>query len=201
MVKSKNFLLLYQIPNKMRILKLTAVLFVLLIFAGCLKNDFTIYVKNGLPVTAAQGIPSLPTGGSGTVDISYNPYSKILDYTLKWSNLTDSVIAVRICGPAPAGYNSPNLTFNPAPASLLSPSTTPHNVLQEFVGTSTKALYAKSGSYSGSLLVDGVKIKEEELLNNSYYFTIHTKTITPGSPPASLVYRWFGEIRGQIIVL
>ena len=52
--------------------------------------------------------------------------------------------------------------------------------------TSGKYTYAKSGTLSGTLLVDGTVIKENDLLNGQYYLNIHT-SVYPG-----------GEIRGQI---
>jgi len=185
----------------MRLLKLTA-LFCFLILAGCNK-DLTkreTTVAKTLPVTAAQNIPALPTTGSGEVTFDYTPANKVVNYKISWSNLTDSVIAVRINGPSPAGYNSFNLAFTGA--NPTSPSTTPHMVVQEFVGTSAKALYGKSGSFSSSLFVDGVKVTEDLLKGGYYYFTIHTKTIipSPATPPSSLAYRWIGEIRGQLTI-
>ena len=185
----------------MKSAKLTALLFIIA-FAAC-NDDLTksemSYANTGLPITASQNVPNLPTPGSGTLDVEYTPVTKTLNYKITWSNLTDSVIAIRINGPAFVGFNSPNLAFTGA--NPTSPNTTPHAVIQEFVGTATKALYPKSGSFSGSLLVDGVRVKEELLLSRQYYVTIHTKTIIPNAPaPSNLAYRWIGEIRGQIIV-
>lgn len=185
----------------MRLPKLTAI-FCFMFLAACnkeLKNREVTIVKT-LPVTTAQNIPSLPTAGSGEVSIDYTPVNKTVNYKISWSNLTDSVIAIRICGPSPAGYNSINLAFTGA--SPTSPSTTPHIVVQEFVGTATKALYAKNGSFTSTFPIDGVKVTEDLLNAGYYYFTIHTKTIipSPATPPASLAYRWFGEIRGQLTI-
>ena len=185
----------------MRLPKLTAI-FCFMILAACNKDlteRETTIVKT-LPVTAAQNVPSLPTGGSGDVNIDYTPANKTVNYKISWSNLTDSVIAIRVCGPSPAGYNSLNTAFTGA--NPTSPSTTPHVVVQEFVGTSTKSLYGKSGSFTNTFPIDGVKVTEELLKGGYYYFTIHTKTIipSPATPPSSLAYRWFGEIRGQLTI-
>lgn len=181
---------------------LTVIVLLAVLFTACDKEEDIepSFTKTGLPVTSTQAVPSLPTPGSGTLDISYTPSAKTMTYTVSWSNLTDSVIAIRINGPSVEGYVSPNLAFTGA--NPTSPLTTPHNVLQEIVGSATRALFGKTGSYSNTLYVDGVKIKESELLNNMYYITIHTKTIIPApvTAPASLAYRWFGELRGQIIV-
>jgi hypothetical protein len=191
----------------MKSAKLTALLFIVA-FAAC-NDDLTksemSYANTGLPITASQNVPNLPTPGSGTLDVEYTPVTKTLNYKITWSNLTDSVLAIRINGPAASGFNSVNLTFAPTPSVLMNATTTPHAVVQEFTGAlttmPTRALYGKSGSFSGSLLIDGVKVREEWLLSRQYYVSIHTKTVIPGlQPPASLAYRWIGEIRGQIIV-
>ena len=185
----------------MRLLKITA-LFCFLILAACNKDltERETTVAKTLPVSAAQNIPTLPTTGSGEVTFDYTPVNRVVNYKISWKDLTDSVIAIRINGPSPAGYNSVNPAFTGA--SPTAPTTTPHMVVQEFVGTSTKALYGKSGSFSGSLLVEGVRVTEDLLKGGYYYFTIHTKTImpSPATPPSSLAYRWIGEIRGQLTI-
>ena len=191
----------------MKSAKLTA--FILVLALAACNDDLTkkemSYSNTGLPITASQNVPNLPTAASGTLDVEYTPVNKTLNYKITWANLTDSVLAIRINGPAAIGFNSVNLAFNPSPSALLNAVTTPHAVLQEFTGATTaapfKSLYGKSGSYTGSLFVDGVKVKEELLLSRQYYVTIHTKTIVPpGTSVANLVYRWIGEIRGQIVV-
>lgn len=192
----------------MRFPKLTAFIFILAL-ASCdkdLSEREKSYSKTGIAVTAAQSIPTLPTTGSGTLNIEYTPVTKTLNYKLTWSNLTDSVLAIRINGPSPAGYNSVNTSFSVASGDSAFATTTPHVVVQEFVVANsgstnrTKALYAKSGSYSGSLLIDGVKVTEERLTEGLYYFTIHTKTLTPSTGAAKYVYRWVGELRAQITI-
>jgi hypothetical protein len=47
---------------------------------------------------------------------------------------------------------------------------------------------ATSGTYSGTLFIDGVKFTEEYLLGGRYYINIHSKTYGGG------------EIRGQLIL-
>jgi hypothetical protein len=190
----------------MRFPKLTAFIFILAL-ASCDKSPSDrekSYSKTGVAVTAAQSIPALPTSGSGTLDIEFTPVAKTLNYKITWSNLTDSVLALRINGPSPAGYNSINTSFTGANPTYA--TTTPHLVVQEFTAATTanqtKSLYGKNGSFSGSLFIDGVKVKEEMLMEGLYYFTIHTKTTipAPATPPTSLAYRWIGELRAQIII-
>ena len=56
-------------------------------------------------------------------------------------------------------------------------------IKHDFFGSIPKT---PTGTYSGSVLVDGTAINETDLLNGLYYFNFHT-ALNPG-----------GEIRGQI---
>lgn len=168
-------------------------------FTSCEKEESQIeFSANDLPVTAAQTAPAVPSPGTGKMSVYYNKGIKVLNYTVNWSGLTDSVIALRICGPADPGYYSINPAFTGANPTAF--TTTPHLVIQEFTGSAPRALQPGTGTFTGTLSIDGVRVKEEDLLNNRLYFTIHTKTIIPppAPAPANLTYRWFGELRGQI---
>jgi hypothetical protein len=60
-------------------------------------------------------------------------------------------------------------------------------IIQNILTTKNEAGFPfRGGTYSGTFNVDGVVVKEENLLNGLYYLNIHSKTY-PG-----------GEIRGQI---
>ncbi len=198
----------------MKLLKLTALpvlFFSVLFITSCEKgenhNKPFEYVKGDIPITGAQVAPTpSPSSATGKLNVSYSKKTKVLTYSLSWSGLSDSVMAIRISGPAPAGYGSFKSGYSPAAATA--DTTTPYNVLQQVAGsvlssanstlvTSTRKLPA-TGSYNGSVLIDGVKLKEQDLLNNLYYITVHPKTVLPGTAPASLFYRWYGEIRAQI---
>lgn len=164
------------------------------------KQKVNLNQKSDIPITGAQIVPASPSPGSGKLSVSYDRRNKLLYYSLNWTGLTDSVIAIRINGPSPVGFSALNTAFTGAnPTSF---ATTPYVVIQQFTGGTSapfKALYPSTGSFSGTLPVDGFKVKEADLLNNMYYVTIHTKTILPGSAPASLFFRWYGEIRAQIV--
>lgn len=213
----------------MKLFKLTAfssILFTVLFSLNSCQNDdelakTTDFAKTSIVMSGAQVVPASTTNGLGSMDVTYSRTTKILTYKLNWSGLSDSVIAIRVNAPAPVSFSALNLSF---PAWTATPgfrpfadTTTPYANIQQFtngifaspsLGVSAKGLYAASGSYSGTLLVDGVKVKEVDLLNGLYYVTVHTKTLTgiltPPIPTAAEVqnatrYRWYGEIRAQIV--
>jgi len=122
-----------------------------------------IVVAKGLPLEGSQQVPAVPTSATGTVDVMYNKSTKLLSYFIKWKDLVSTPTGSHIHGTAPRGANAP--------------------VQHDFFTNFPKDL---SGEYSGSVMVDGVKIKETELLNGLYYFNIHN------------IIRPSGEIRAQI---
>lgn len=165
------------------------------------KDKVNAYSKSDIPVTGAQVAPvASPTAGLGSLSVSYDKRVGIINYSLTWSGLSDSVIAIRVCGPAPVGYPILNPSFTGANPTGI--TTTPYIVLQELNGVTTqaptKAFRPSTGSYTGTLLVDGVKVRQQDLLNGLYFITVHTKTTLPVSGSGAFLYRWFGEIRGQI---
>ena len=196
-----------------------------LLISSCEKNaekkKTTDYEKKGIPVTGAQVNPISTSAALGTLDVFYTKETRLLTYKISWSGLTDSVIAIRISAAAPSGYNALNPAFSSWTAlgtfRPFADTTTPYTYIQQFTnGTYTsatlgagtaKGLYGTTGSFSGTLLADGVKVKEQDLLNGVYYITLHTKTLTgtltPPTPTAAEVqnatrYRWYGELRAQI---
>lgn len=198
----------------MKLIKLTALpLLVCCVLASSCEKEFneegTEFRKNDLPVTGAQVAPQAsPSSGTGKLTASYSKRTKVLTYSLTWSGLSDSVMAIRISGPAPTGYGAFRAGYSPSNATA--DTTTPYNVMQQVTGSllnsansnqyvSTKKL-PSSGSYTGTVLIDGVKFKEVDLLNGLYFITIHSKTVLPGTAPASLFYRWYGEVRAQLKV-
>lgn len=153
----------------MKIPKLTAFLLALplMILFSCKSTEEieedNIYYAN-LTMTGAQEVPASGSSATGTVDATYNRLTKTLSYKITFSGLSGNATASHIHGLAEPGINAPVLqTFAPFPA-------------------------ATSGSYSGTLLIDGVKFTEEFLLSGRYYFNIHT-ALKPG-----------GEIRAQLFM-
>jgi CHRD domain len=155
----------------MKWIKLTAfatiLLGILATFNSCEKaaeaKKTVLYEKKGIVMSGAQETPAITSPALGTLDVFYIKGTKTLSYTINWSGLTGNPVGMHVHGLAPTGFAAP--------------------VLQNI---STTGLTA-SGSRSGTLLVDGVVIKEESLLSGLYYINIHTATF-PG-----------GEIRGQIV--
>lgn len=137
------------------------------------KKKANIYAKSDIIMTGAQAVPQSSSTGSGTLSVSYDKRTKLLNYTVNWFNLSVKPTSIGIYGPAPAGYIAFSPTLSPAPPVVNVP-------LASSVGT--------SGSYTGSVLFDGVVLKETTLLNYHYYVRVNT---TPATYPG-------GEIRGQI---
>ena len=153
----------------MRIPKLTALFISLSIFlfVSCKSTEEVekenIYFGN-ITMSGAQETPPVTTSGTGTIRADYNRLTRILTYAIEFSGLTDSAVAAHIHGLGETGVLAP--------------------VVQTFSNFPRR----KSGSYNGSLLIDGVKITETDLLANRYYINIHSKTYGGG------------EIRGQLIL-
>lgn len=162
----------------MRLIKLTALPFLLAALfigsTGCMKNaDKRIsreFVNTGIVLSGAQETPSVPSSAVGTMDVFYTRETRILSYNLKWSGLTGNVAAMHIHGLGPTGFI----------AGIVQTFSTSSIVRCPTINNTT------CGSFSGTLFVDGVVVKENDLLNGFYYLNIHTAAY-PG-----------GEIRGQI---
>jgi hypothetical protein len=127
------------------------------------KQDKNIFTARNLPLSGLQEVPQRETRAKGEMDIEYNKVTKLLKYSVEWSDLTGIPIGSHIHGVAPRGVNAP--------------------IKHDFTALLPKAV---SGTFSNSVTVDGVAIKEDSLLTGYYYINIHTPKF-PG-----------GEIRGQI---
>jgi hypothetical protein len=134
-------------------------------FSSCTtdKLDEEILVANNLPLDGLQEVPQRLTSGNGTMDIVYNKELRTLSYTVRWNSLTGPVVQAHIHGTAQKGVNA--------------------GILQDWTPSIPKTI---AGTYSGTVLIDGVVFREDELLLGRYYVNIHT-AVFPG-----------GEIRGQI---
>ena len=122
-----------------------------------------IYYAN-FAMTGAQEVPANSSTATGTVDANYNRFTKTLTYKVTFSGLSGNATMAHIHGMGEVGINA--------------------SVFQTFVGFPLTT----AGSYSGTLLIDEIRITENDLLAGRYYFNIHT-ALRPG-----------GEIRGQLFL-
>lgn len=109
-----------------------------------------MYSRTGLPLGPDQEVPATSSTATGSADVSYNPGSRMLVYTVNWTGLTGEPTMAHIHGPAARGENA-------GPKHDLS------NLLVK----------AATGSFTDSVMV-GNDIKEDSLLLGHYYFNIHT---------------------------
>ena len=158
----------------MKALKSLAVLIVLtLLLAGCEKwkdifhkekeKEKKVYSGENLPMSGLQEVPQRETLAKGWIDARYEKESKMLKFTVKWQDLTGIPVGSHIHGVAPKGVNA--------------------GIKYDFTPLLPKAV---GGTFTNSVVVDGVSIKEDSLLKGYYYINIHTPKF-PG-----------GEIRGQL---
>jgi len=167
----------------MKLIKLTALSSLLFAFvismASCEKEaeekKTTNFQNSGILMTGAQETPPIATTALGSMDVFYSKETRTLSYKVTWSGLTDSVSLMHIHGLAPTGF----------PAGVVQTIVGPSNTIfpQRTLG---KYTFLRSGTLSGTLLADGVAVKEQDILNGVYYMNIHTPAF-PG-----------GELRGQI---
>ncbi|RYZ00524.1 MAG: CHRD domain-containing protein [Chitinophagaceae bacterium] len=126
-----------------------------------------VYTRNNLPMTFQQvvPVPATASNGSGSIDASYDQNTRLLTYTVRWSS-TDSATAIHVHGLGEAGYAAP--------------------LIQNASGVPRRT----SSSYTSTLLIDGVVLKEDELLSGRYYIDLHTKSYSNAAAG--------GELRGQL---
>ena len=176
----------------MRKLLSLAVLSSALVFSACDKKDDVVLAPDysrtvpnqDFILTSAQVVPAgaSTSAALGSIQGTYDRRSKIFSYVLRWSNLVGitSSTGIHIHGPAERGYI--------APPSPLGPFA---NGIVQTVPVTINTGNNKNGSYSGQLFVDGIVVKEHELLSGKYYVDIHTN--------ASATTTQAGEIRAQIV--
>lgn len=164
-------------------LKLTGLLGALL-FVSCFtscerKQDVNNKVSNNnIVMTRSNNVPATSTA-SGTITATLDRNTKTMSYTVTWTGLSSNPVAMHIHGLAGDG-----MIALPSP---LGPWT--NGIAQTISGFKV----ATAGSYSGTLYVDGVAVKEADLIAGQYYFDIHTVNYSSASLyPA-------GELRGQFI--
>jgi len=59
-----------------------------------------------VPLTGAQQVPPLQVSGSGTADMTYDPTTRVLTWSITYSGLSGTATMAHIHGPAPEGKNA-----------------------------------------------------------------------------------------------
>ncbi len=155
---------------KLTVLPLLLFSFVLFTLVSCEpdaeQKKLTDFQKNDIPMTGAKVVPTSASPALGNLNVFYTKETRTLTYSFSWSGLSGAPsVGIGVYGLAPEGY-------------AVSP-TTPVQVIP------TTGLTA-SGKYSGTLLADGIKVTEPDILNGMYYIMLRTAAF-----PA-------GEIRAQV---
>lgn len=157
-----------------RLTALTSLAFALLFStSSCEKNaekkKQTDYQKNDIPMTGAKVVPTSASTALGNLSVFYTKETRTLNYTFKWSGLSGNpTTGIGVYGPAPTGYAVP--------------PTTPVQTI------STTGLLS-TGTFSGTLQVDGFIIKEQDLLNGYYYIMLRTAAYPAGEIRAQIVFQ------------
>src|SRR5690348_1715338 len=58
-------------------------------------------------LTGAQQVPPVDTAGKGTADLTYDPATRMLTWTVDYSGLSSPATMAHFHGPAAAGKNGP----------------------------------------------------------------------------------------------
>ncbi|MDB5119723.1 MAG: domain containing protein [Sphingobacteriales bacterium] len=125
------------------------------------KDCDVVIIKNGPQLCGAFEVPKNQSKAAGDISLAYNRTKKQLTYTITWHGLSGNAVAAHIHGEAPIGVNAP----------VKHPISIPATV---------------SGTFTETIPIDGIQIKEAGLLGGLYYINIHT-ALFPG-----------GELRGQL---
>ncbi len=60
-----------------------------------------------VPLTGAQGVPPVDTAGSGTAELTYDPATRVVTWTIAYSGLSSAATMAHFHGPAAEGKNAP----------------------------------------------------------------------------------------------
>lgn len=137
--------------------------------------DVELLSRQGLPMDSRQVVPTntVTNNGNGVINATYNVETRTLFYTVNWNALPGNPSATSssftrgfgIYGPAAEGFNGA--------------------LIQSFSGFAANT----TGTLNGTLFIDNVVLKEEDLIAGRYYVSI---PVLPSFPA--------GAIRGQIKV-
>jgi hypothetical protein len=60
-----------------------------------------------VPLTGDQQVPAVQTGGSGTADLTYDPATRTVTWSIAYSGLSSEATMAHFHGPTAAGKNGP----------------------------------------------------------------------------------------------
>jgi hypothetical protein len=64
-----------------------------------------------VPLTGAQQVPPVQTAATGTADLTYDPATRMLTWSVAYSGLSGAATMAHIHGPAAEGKNAPPLIW------------------------------------------------------------------------------------------
>ena len=59
-----------------------------------------------VPLSGTQAVPAITTSGTGSADLTYDPSTRMLTWTVTYSGLSSPATMAHFHGPAPAGKNA-----------------------------------------------------------------------------------------------
>jgi hypothetical protein len=62
-----------------------------------------------VPITGGQEVPSVQTNGYGIADLTYDPDTRVVTWTVTYNGLSSPVTVAQFHGPAQPGKNAPGL--------------------------------------------------------------------------------------------
>ncbi len=138
---------------------------------SCNKNETDVFkndirVKSGIKITGSEQVPVVNTAGEGRLDVSYDPATKVLNYNIRWIEMTSGVVAVHFHGPAARGTNG--------------------GVIYDI--NITDYIGSKNGMATGRLTLNNTTLKEIDLLTGFWYVNIHTVNNRNGESRAQVVF-------------
>jgi hypothetical protein len=60
-----------------------------------------------VPLTGAQSVPAVDTTGSGTAELTYDPATRVVTWSISYTGLSSPTTMAHFHGPAPEGKNAP----------------------------------------------------------------------------------------------
>ena len=88
------------------ILRRSALAFAGAVLAGFMVSAQAAPVSFSVPLTGAQQVPPVQTQGSGKADLTYDPSTRVVTWTITFSGLSSPATMAHFHGPAAEGKNA-----------------------------------------------------------------------------------------------